>query len=117
MTMRKSRLILARCIAAAACASALFASMTASAVQVFRCDIDGHMLYTDTPCAGGSSLQIDPGATDPVAIKQLEQARESLNESADRRLATLQGTPPGWAAAAPQGYGTAAEGSDAGDYG
>jgi hypothetical protein len=59
-------------------------------VEIFRCDVDGRVLYTDTPCKKGTAVQIDPGSADPEAVRQLERARQSLEVSADRRLAAME---------------------------
>src|SRR5450631_3005128 len=90
MTDREPLLHLARRIAATICMAGLVASLDAAAVEVFRCDLDGGVMYTDTPCKGGLRLQIEPGAANPAALKRLEQTRESLNEGADQRLASME---------------------------
>jgi len=57
-------------------------------VVVYRCpDAGGTILYTDSPCPGATRITIDPGKTDPAAIAELARARESLERSADARIA------------------------------
>ena len=56
--------------------------------QVYKCtQPNGTVLYTDTPCKGGTAVNIRLGPADPAAPARLAHARAELDAEAARRRA------------------------------
>jgi len=67
-------------IAAAGMGLALAAG-DAPAQAVYRCDDGkGGTLYADTPCTGGTKVDILPGKADPAAIERLRREQRAFDE-------------------------------------
>jgi len=67
-------------LAAAALGLALAAG-DAAAQAVYRCDDGkGGTLYADTPCRGGTKVDILPGKADPAAIERLRREQRAFDE-------------------------------------
>jgi hypothetical protein len=53
----------------------------AAAQAVYRCDDGkGGTLYADTPCRGGTKVDILPGKADPAAIERLRREQRAFDE-------------------------------------
>src|SRR5207237_1300181 len=53
---------------------------------IYRCaQADGMLLYSDSPCAGGSVVDVHPGSADPNAAERLARARAELDRAAETR--------------------------------
>lgn len=64
---------------------------TAAPGAVYRCaQPNGTVLYSDSPCAGGSVVDIHPGAADPNAKERLARAQAELDRAAAERRAQEQ---------------------------
>jgi hypothetical protein len=62
--------------------------VAAANAPIYKCrEIQGGLLYTDTPCKGGEQLNLKPGVADPAAILRLERAQAALDELAAKRRA------------------------------
>jgi hypothetical protein len=62
---------------------------TAAETKVFRCEVQGRVLYGDAPCANAQVLTIDAGNAAPDARQRLERDRRLLDEAASQRRAAL----------------------------
>ena len=81
--------------AAGRIAAALLAVTIAShaaAQAVYRCDDGkGGVLYADTPCKGGATVDLAPGKADPAAIERLRREQRAFDErQAARELRAQQ---------------------------
>ena len=67
---------------------ALVCAWSAAADPIYKCgDASTGVVYTDAPCKGGERLEIQAGVADPAAVERLQDARDALDRSADRRRA------------------------------
>jgi hypothetical protein len=58
---------------------------------IYRCaQADGTLLYADTPCEGGTVVDIHPGRADPDAKERLARTQAELNRAAADRKANEQ---------------------------
>jgi len=54
--------------------------------SIYRCaQPDGTFLYSDSPCQGGSVVDVHPGNADPNAAERLARARAELDRAAEAR--------------------------------
>ena len=68
-------------------AGALVVASVAGAA-VYKCTAaSGAVTYQDFPCAGGTLVDIRPGASDPTAIERLDRANAEFNRNATARTA------------------------------
>ena len=77
----------------AAAALGLAAALADVAAQsVYRCDDGkGGVLYADTPCKGGATVDLAPGKADPAAIERLRREQRAFDErQAARELRAQQ---------------------------
>jgi hypothetical protein len=63
-----------------------------AAQPVYRCDDGkGGVLYADTPCKGGATVDLAPGKADPAAIERLRREQRAFDErQAARELRAQQ---------------------------
>jgi predicted component of type VI protein secretion system len=80
---------IARSAARVALLLAWLAPAVAAEVSVNRCEVQGRVLYTDQPCAGGQTLTVDGGTAAPDAAARLRRDQRSLDEAAARRRVAL----------------------------
>jgi hypothetical protein len=60
---------------------------------VYRCTVDGQVLYTDHPCTGAERLDVKSGAAAPDARERLQRDQDALDRrAAERRAAQARET-------------------------
>ncbi len=58
---------------------------------IYRCTgADGHVTFTDEPCAGGVRVDLRAGQADPAAIVRLRQDQEAFDRRDAQRQAALR---------------------------
>ncbi len=84
------------------CLAAIISVMPAPALAIHRCELQGHVTYSDQPCPGSTDIRVDPApppsrqqaAGDTASQRQaaelarLQQQRE-LRERQDQRIRDL----------------------------
>ena len=81
------------CLACAAAMAAFAIAAGAAPAPIYRCVLgDGSVLYTDTPCRGGETVNVNAGEADPRAIERLRvlQQEASAQYARERALAQEQ---------------------------
>jgi hypothetical protein len=76
------------CFGAAALLSLLGGVAIAADGPIYRCtQTDGTLLYADSPCDGGTVVDVHPGQPDPNAKERLARAQAELDRAAVLRKA------------------------------
>ena len=79
------------CISAAALLSLCSGIAIGAQGSIYRCaQLDGTLLYADSPCDGGTFVDVHPGLADPNAKERLARAQAELDRAAVLRKANEQ---------------------------
>ncbi len=79
------------CLACAAAMAALAVAAGAAPAPIYRCVLgDGSVLYTDTPCRGGETVNVNAGEADPRAIERLRVLQQEASAQYARERAVAQ---------------------------